>query len=607
MNDDTKKSLDWVKSMQGDDKVRIDRYLNEVGGDRKVEEIVFIASLAWNAKEVQLDIGQGLELHTLADDQLRAYWYYFQKADRDFEKWSEIETKTDEEVMFKIDDMIEKVKLEIDHDSKMKNFIVNRRLSEEEKRIFDWKYSSGPVVIAKTKKHEMEVEKEEETANIEMELRSIRDAHHWNNIVVKEFKLEESNDEEIQEATDSQLIVSAYWNQQQDSSHIKFSHVEKFDRMELVSFATTVRDWMKLVSTSTDLSVDMEIDQKHTPEQDHVPMDIDEKITVKKQEDYKIDSVHKEKKQMKFKTYFEKNKSETKKDNYSSSITQGGMISTPKKSESMSMGINVNLMATTEKEMEKFENSDLNPPPINQEEQTTKVEMTPVLKMKTFTARFEIGSNEKKEKMNIPIIVKQVFRLLEEADRTYRLLPFYSHDNEDIESIDQEESLPVEEKAIKKWIDNPHFNLDKLRFAMRVTTLASKNHIRDTLYPWMSLNKSFLRIDDLHCSEIHCIECIVNLHTTFYNRFQIKRFIVKALQEQGYMGDINMYVRNVWNRSTKERVVSRALVIEVDKKFKEQAIDAMIAIDLNSEYRGAKFIRFNKTQFDAEIMNNILK
>jgi len=102
MNDDTKKSLDWVKSLQGDDKIRIDRYLNEVGGDRKVEEIVFIASLAWNATEAQLDIGQGLELHTLVDDQLRAYWYYFQKTDRDFEPWSEIETKTDEEVMFKI-------------------------------------------------------------------------------------------------------------------------------------------------------------------------------------------------------------------------------------------------------------------------------------------------------------------------------------------------------------------------------------------------------------------------------------------------------------------------------------------------------------------------
>ena len=41
-NDDTKKSLDWVKSLQGDDKIRIDRYLNEVGGDRKVEEIVVL-------------------------------------------------------------------------------------------------------------------------------------------------------------------------------------------------------------------------------------------------------------------------------------------------------------------------------------------------------------------------------------------------------------------------------------------------------------------------------------------------------------------------------------------------------------------------------------
>jgi len=121
INEEQKKSLDWVKSLQGEDKMRIDRYLNEVGGERKVDEIVFIASLAWNATEAQLDIGQGLEMHTLADDQLRAYWYYFQKSDRDFETWSTIETKTEEEVMFKIDDMIEKVKLEIDQESKKKN------------------------------------------------------------------------------------------------------------------------------------------------------------------------------------------------------------------------------------------------------------------------------------------------------------------------------------------------------------------------------------------------------------------------------------------------------------------------------------------------------
>ena len=88
MNDDTKKSLDWVKSLQGDDKIRIDRYLNEVGGDRKVEEIVFIASLAWNATEAQLDIGQGLELHTLVDDQLRAYWYYHRAEASPFPKSS---------------------------------------------------------------------------------------------------------------------------------------------------------------------------------------------------------------------------------------------------------------------------------------------------------------------------------------------------------------------------------------------------------------------------------------------------------------------------------------------------------------------------------------
>jgi len=49
-------------------------------------------------------------------------------------------------------------------------------------------------------------------------------------------------------------------------------------------FATEVRDWMKMVSTSTDLSVDMDIDKKQSLELDHVPMDIDDKMTIQKKE-----------------------------------------------------------------------------------------------------------------------------------------------------------------------------------------------------------------------------------------------------------------------------------------------------------------------------------
>ena len=90
--------------------------------------------------------------------------------------------------------------------------------------------------------------------------------------------------------------MSAYWNQQQDTNHIKFSQVEKFDRIELVSFATAVRDWMKLVSTSTDFSVDMDIDQKQPSVPDRAPMDIDEKVSVKKKEVNGMDLFHKNKK-----------------------------------------------------------------------------------------------------------------------------------------------------------------------------------------------------------------------------------------------------------------------------------------------------------------------
>jgi len=132
---------------------------------------------------------------------------------------------------------------------------------------------------------------------------------------------------------------------------------------------------------------------------------------------------------------------------------------------------------------EKFDTN--KPPPLNQEEVLATKEVTPLLKERTITARFNLGNENVKDKVNIPIIARQIFRIFKEVDRTIRLLPFFSQENEDIETIDQEQGIPTEESKLKQWVDNPHFIGKRLVFAMRVTTIATMKHIQDTFYTWM--------------------------------------------------------------------------------------------------------------------------
>jgi len=115
-------------------------------------------------------------------------------------------------------------------------------------------------------------------------------------------------------------------------------------------------------------------------------------------------------------------------------------------------------------------------------------------------------------------------------------------------------------------------------------------------------------MDELNAREVYGIGCIINVHSTFHNRYRLKRFIQNELKKKGFMSDINMYTRNVWNRAAGgDQISTRAIVIEVDKAQKDKAIDAMIAIDLTSEYERAKFIRFHKSQFSDTIMSNIFR
>jgi len=289
-----------------------------------------------------------------------------------------------------------------------------------------------------------------------------------------------------------------------------------------------------------------------------------------------------------------------------------GIRATLKERATRNEGINVNMMSTvSSKKYQKQQTVDFTRPvPFSQngDETDSIQEVTPIQKMNELTARLLIEVDA--ASVNIPMVGRQIFRLFKEADKTCRLLPFFGHENDDVEAIDQEEMIPNEETKVKQWIDNPRIvhaaKKNKLAFNMRIATLQKISHIKDTLFPWMSENNGMLKIDTLKCKEVYCIGCIVNVHTTFVNRYRLKRFVKSQLEKNNYKGEINLFARNVWSNHKGNKVVSRAIVIEVNKVDKDFALDSMLDVNLSTHYKSAHFLPFNRLQFSDELINRVL-
>ena len=656
-----KKAMDWYKESEGEVRLRIDRYIEENVKKLRETSIIEMASIAWKAYESQSDIKNGSILETLPECHLQAYWYYFQKMDNRFRKWDDVRSEKKKKVLSKVFEMLQKTRLKLGEDG-IKTFLFNRAFTEEETKLLHWKYSSGPMIVAKVKKFELEVEKEL-GSNVEVEIHAIRTSYLWSVNVLKNCNFRKVKRDEIDSLHKDDLRITTYWNQKQDVDHVTFGVIKHMGEEKLIKLATRVCDWVKrfidysvidldvITPPKTEEVGDIMMTERDSEklsdslvkrERDENAMEIDENIEYNNEFDGKgieddvladldieMNELQKDflpivtppkpirnrnnRKKISL-TDTSPNTKQTTIENFTTEKGQSdnelknGIKIVPKQSQYIKEGININMMSTNQRKSRNTlgDYDKLTPLPLGHNDEVhTSSETTPVLKMRDVTARFEITVDDA-EKVNIPIVAKQAFRLFKQADRTCRLMPFYGNDNDDLEAIDEEDGIPCEESKIKMWIDNPRFLNSRLQFNMRISTMVQLKHIKDTLFPWMAKNKSFVRLDNLRCREIHCIGCIVDVHTSFYNRYMLKDFIRKELEKNGYKSDFNLYARNVWNIHKGEKVVTRAIVMEVDKVNKDFAIDAMIGVDFKQEYSDAKFVPFNKAQFPSELMNKIM-
>ena len=276
------------------------------------------------------------------------------------------------------------------------------------------------------------------------------------------------------------------------------------------------------------------------------------------------------------------------------STNAGGLTSVPETSDAETLGMNVNMMMAR-----PISHNPLRPPPITNESTPPAVALT------QFSARFDIATKNISA-INVPLITKQLFRIFKKADRTLRLLPWVPDTQNDISAIDQEDDIPIQENQIKQWVDNPRIVNSRLLFSLRVECIVNFKHIRDTFVPWMLKNDSHIKLDSLTAREIYGLGFIADVHPRLYNRAKMKDFLHQQLKNKNHNIELNVYSRRVWGTKNKQRIASHAIVIEVDKQYRDTAMSALMEIQFPPQYRYAKYIPFDKSIVPDDLLYDIL-
>ena len=276
------------------------------------------------------------------------------------------------------------------------------------------------------------------------------------------------------------------------------------------------------------------------------------------------------------------------------STNAGGLNTVPETSDAETLGMNVNMMMAR-----PISHNPLRPPPATNESTPQVVALT------QFSARFDIATKNISA-INVPLITKQLFRIFKKADRTLRLLPWVPDTQNDVSAIDQEDDIPIQENQIKQWVDNPRIVNSRLLFSLRVECIVNFKHIRDTFVPWMLKNDSHIKLDTLTAREIYGLGFIADVHPKLYNRAQMKDFLHQQLKQKNHDIELNVYSRRVWGTKNKQRIACHAIVIEVDKQYRDIAMSALMEIQFPPQYRYAKYIPFDKSIVPDDLLYDIL-
>jgi len=232
-------------------------------------------------------------------------------------------------------------------------------------------------------------------------------------------------------------IAGAYWKQDDDSykthEYLEFLKIAEIDAIlyEMKKNLPLEEDTKRFSDMENEFQNEGEMKRKIIEDQKEIEIasDVDmedarsenslNRMTAEQLPEKKLEVIASGKKRIENqKKFYKESKSQPTMENYATNMKKsiiGGLTAVPKKGDTHELGFHVKMTArkTVSATAAKFDKN--KPPPLNQEEVLATKEVTPVLKERAITARFNLGNENVKDKVNKPIIARQTFRIFKEA------------------------------------------------------------------------------------------------------------------------------------------------------------------------------------------------
>ena len=256
-------------------------------------------------------------------------------------------------------------------------------------------------------------------------------------------------------------------------------------------------------------------------------------------------------------------------------------------------GTNVGMFTSHTPKLSKKDTNILlkEPPSIKQQNTSSNSLKISSITKQTITFRYKLQIFN--QSCNMPLMVKQVTKLVRDADPTLTILPFQSSSENDV--LDHEDNLPLEETDLKKWIANVQISNDKLMFTMKYSLVKTIKALSGPVFAWMKRNKSFVKMDLIDSEKVTCIGFFEGFHPDFRNRDNFKQFCQQHIKNHSpeLKSTVSIFPRPVYVGRSNEKIASRAVVIEADSKSANLVLQAL-SQPFNDNYKNVTFIPFTK-------------
>ena len=218
---------------------------------------------------------------------------------------------------------------------------------------------------------------------------------------------------------------------------------------------------------------------------------------------------------------------------------------------------------------------------------------TKALEKTTITCRFRIRVQQ--NMCHVPYIARQVAQQVKKADQGMTILPFdEEHSANNV--LDSPDLLPDNEELLKVWVANAYTYRENINFSMKFSVLKTFKAITNALFPWMSKNNSFVKMDKIKAEKIVTVGFFTNFHPDYHNRDDFKTFCkqhVVNVTDTKLQDEISVYARSVYAGAGIHKVTSRVCVIECAVN-EAQIIAEAFADVLPDPYSNITFVPFTK-------------